>query len=107
MMKSNEREQVQRIQASDERYRHAAVEVARMYGVIGVDEWDDAPAWWRRFLVENINYTTLIQPLVWRDRGEGLSWRQLANRYGVSQQTVRTILSRAYSRRKRRALHLH
>lgn len=106
MMKSNERERVQCIQSSDERYRHAAVEVARMYGVIGVDDWEDAPEWWRRFLVENIAYTTLIQPLVWRDRGEGLSWRQLANRYGISQQSVRTILIRAYSRRKRCALHL-
>lgn len=106
MTKCNDYEVVQRIQASDERYRHAAVEVARMYGVIGVDEWDDAPEWWRRFLIENINYTTLIQPLVCRDRGEGLSWRQLANRYGISQQSVRTILSRAYSRRKRCALHL-
>lgn len=85
----------------DARYMRAAVEVARLYGVVGVEGWDDLPKPWRRFIVDNVSYTSLVQPLVWRDKGKGLSWHQISNKYGISVQCVRTICRRAYLRARK------
>lgn len=78
------------------KFKMAAVEVAKFYGASGVGEWDDLPDFYKKFLLDNVPYDVLIQPLVWRDRGNGLSWRQMSNKYGVSVQTVRTVCKRAY-----------
>jgi hypothetical protein len=80
----------------DARYQHAAVEVVKLYGIVGVSEWHELPEHWRRFVVDNVSYICLIRPLVWRDRGNGLSWKQISIKYGVTVQNVRTICKKAY-----------
>lgn len=86
----------------DDKYKRAAVQVAKMYGIQGCDEWDDLSEAWRRYLVDNVSYKQLVKPLVWADRGRGLTWQQLSNKYSLTLQEVRTICATPYRKAKLR-----
>lgn len=83
----------------DEKYRRAAVQVAKMYGIQGCEEWSDLSEAWRRYLLDNVSYKQLVKPLVWFDRGRGLTWQQLATKYGLTLQEVRTLCASAYKKK--------
>lgn len=75
-------------------FKKAAVEVARFFSIADVDSWDQLPEGVRGFML-HVEYRSLVVPLVHRDRCE-LSWQQLANKYHLSVQEVRTICKKAY-----------
>ena len=79
-------------------FKKAAVEVARLFDLAEVEQWEQLPEGVKGFM-SVVEYKALVTPLVYRDRCN-LSWMQLANKYNLTVQEVRTICSRAYFRAK-------
>lgn len=74
-------------------FRQMAVRVAAHFEIADVQCWDDLPVSFRE-LIQNIEYKSLIVPLVCCDRRNGQTWQQLSIKYRVSVQTIRTILGK-------------
>lgn len=74
-------------------FKQMAVKVAAHFQIADVQCWDDLPGPFRE-LIQNIEYKSLIVPLVCCDRKCGQTWQQLSIKYRVSIQTIRTILGR-------------
>lgn len=83
-------------QQPEEHFKRAAVDVARLFDLADVESWDQLPDGVRKFML-HVEYRALIVPLVYRDRCE-MSWAQLAIKYRLTVQEVRTICKKAYYR---------
>lgn len=75
-------------------FRKRAVEVARLFDLADVQDWDSLPDGVRGFMAV-VEYRALVTPLVYRDRCN-LSWAQLSAKYGLTVQEVRTICKKVY-----------
>jgi len=82
----------------DETFRQMAVKVAAHYSIATVEEWEQLPESFRALIVQ-IEYKSLIVPLVLSDRACGQTWQQLSIKYRISVQTVRTILGKVPKQR--------
>lgn len=80
-------------------FKKRAVEVAKLFDIADVHEWEQLPAPYRRFLAV-VEYKVMVVPLVYRDRGNGCSWQALSIKYELSIQEVRTICQKAYYKAK-------
>ncbi len=80
-------------------FKKRAVEVARLFDIADVQEWEQLPDGYRRFLVV-VDYKVMVVPLVYRDRGNGYSWQALSIKYDLSIKEVRTICQRPYYKAK-------
>lgn len=87
------------IEEPTEIFKKRAVEVARLFDIADVQEWEQLPECYRRFLVV-VEYKVMVVPLVYRDRGNGLSWQALSVKYDLSIKEVRTICQRPYYKAK-------
>lgn len=86
-------------QEPNDLFKRRAVEVARLFDIADVSEWSQLPECYRRFLVV-VEYKVMVVPLVYRDRGNGLSWQALSIKYELPMTTVRDILKKSYYKAK-------
>lgn len=80
-------------------FKKRAVEVARLFDIADVQEWEQLPAPYRRFL-SVVEYKVMVVPLVYRDRGNGCSWNALSIKYELTIHEVRAICQKAYYKAK-------
>lgn len=80
-------------------FKKRAVEVARLFDIADVQEWEQLPEPYRRFL-SVVEYKVMVVPLVYQDRGSGCSWQALSIKYELPMTSIRDILKKSYYKAK-------
>lgn len=80
-------------------FKKRAVEVARLFDIADVQEWEQLPEPYRRFL-SVVEYKVMVVPLVYQDRGNGCSWQALSIKYELPMTSIRDILKKSYYKAK-------